>query len=77
LKEITWPAQIVERIDTSGVVLYKHVILDLFDKLVDITGNNGAYDWVAIHPSNYDELTEEELAIATNKGWEVQRGWPL
>lgn len=77
LKEVIWPDIISERIDTSGVVLYKHVILDLFERLTDITGNNGAYDWVAIHPSNYDELTEEELAIATNKGWEVQRGWPL
>lgn len=76
LKEVTWPALIQDRISIGRVVLYKYSVLDLFEALIDATPYTADYKCVWLHPYNYDELTEEELAIATNKGWEVVRGWP-
>jgi hypothetical protein len=76
LREITWPSVVQDRISIGQTVLYKYSVLELLNNLVDISNISVKYNYVYLHPYNYDELTEEELAIATNKGWEVKRGWP-
>ena len=76
LKEIIWPSIVKDRISIGDVVLYKYSVIELLENLVDITNLDVKYNNVWLHPYNYDELSDEEIAIATNKGWEVVRGWP-
>lgn len=74
LKNIEWPNEVVNRLDLSNVYLSKDCIVNLFEHLISIADLSGlTYTNILIHEKNYNELTEDEIKIATDKGWGVKK----
>ena len=74
LKNIEWPSEVVNRFDLTRVYLDKECIIQLFENLISVTDLSGlTYMDVLIHEKNYNELTEDEIKIATDKGWGVKK----
>ena len=76
IKEIDWPKTVSMAIDVSNLKLSHSSILGLLESLYDFVENKAslgeAQPYIRISPSNRKMLSAEELAIATNKGWEVR-----
>lgn len=76
IKEIDWPKNIAVAVDVSNLKLSHSSILGLLESLYDFVENKAslgqAQPYIRISPSNKKMLSAEELAIATNKGWEVR-----
>lgn len=64
----------VYRIDVSNYILSKENLLEILDNLLDLTTlAYDAYDpYIVFGPYNMYQLSKEELAIATNKGWVIE-----
>lgn len=71
LVSIVWPVGLKHRVNLLGTSVTKEVVLDLFEHCANFAGATVYYPYIFIPEKIYNELTEEELAIATNKGWEV------
>ena len=71
LMSVIWPNNCKWRINLLGTSITKESVLDLFDKCADITTQTVYKPYIFIPRQVYESLSEEELAIATNKGWKV------
>lgn len=59
-------------LDLSACTLLTHdSLMDVINKLYDLTANGKNNQKLVIGTTNMAKLTEEEIAIATNKGWIV------
>lgn len=54
---------------STCIVLSKESVLDVFNKVADISSKNTQK--IILPPGMMEQLTEEEFAIPTNKGWTV------
>jgi hypothetical protein len=71
LTSVIWPNNSNCRVNLLGTSVTKETVLDLFEKCVDLTGKTVYNPYIFIPKQVYVLLNEEELAIATNKGWKV------
>lgn len=70
IKHIHFPENIIYRLDLSPFNLDKDNIIETLNRLKDLTGETVYTPNIKLG-INYDKLTDEEIAIATNKGWTV------
>ena len=70
---LSLPNDIVIRLNLYYWMLSKENVIRLFNALKDLTEDDRTVynPQIILNPVNIDELTPEEIAIATNKGWTV------
>ena len=72
LKELELPQNFAYSLDLYNQhELSYNTILDIINKAADVSEMEGSY-YLRFSPTSYAQLTEEIIAIATNKGWEVK-----
>ena len=68
------PNNFAYSLDLASMSFLRHdCVIDIFNKMADLTNTDKAYS-LRLYETVYDKLSEEELSIATNKGWTIIRG---
>jgi hypothetical protein len=56
----------------TSIILSKESLLYIINNLYDLTANGLSGQTLNIGSTNIAKLTEDEIAIATNKGWTIK-----
>lgn len=57
---------------SESLKLTKRSCLNIFNTVYDMNLNNNIYAAIGFSPNVYDQLSDDDIAIATTKGWEVR-----